>query len=1420
MSYSKHYTKRINISSFESAIRCVIFGNALRPVSMKKNCLMLAFLLVAGVVVAQPGDLRKKRIIFDQFSENQSLSQSSINCVLQDHDGFLWIGTFSGLIRYDGYETTVFHSENKPGKIRSNKITTIYEDREGYLWIGTHMGGLFRYDKHRNEFEHFGYQKNDPHSLSNDNVWSIEEDQHGNLWIGTEIGLNILRKGKAGFERVSKANTPSLSYDFITDIHLSSSNELWVSTEEGLNRLVVTGKPGAERYSFENYSYEEDLSNKALHNYIYQIGELTVNGKPSIWLSTKKGLKGLFNNKLKNFLVPHKSLSYSFFRSLLAVDGKNPYLIAGSETGLSLFDPETQRFETVPYDDYREMNISHPSITALYIDEGGVLWVGTKKGLNKFDTYTKDFEAFPTTQFDKSKNIITGVQNSSLGGYWISTIGGGLFKFDGKDSFTHYTIMSGEENDFTEFIQTLYSDNRGNIWVGTAGAGVYHFNERNIKRAGTISKFDHYFTRSASPLNDDYVMSLAGDRDGNILVGMWSGGLNKITPDKKVIKFDQPELKRTPVVVLHPDHTGTVWVGTRGKGFYRFRETAGKSTLKHYFKGEEEDTLKTISNNFINAVYEDHAGTLWIGTDGGLNAFDRRTEEFSQFPLEGGPSNDVIASILEDDQGKLWLAHWNGLTVIDPADSRWMRNYDNNDRIMGGFFYNNVCVKSREGHLLFAGSEGLNRIDTKRIVQKPKEYPLAITQFELFGKPVTYGEEINGRVILTSPLQNNLKVELKHFENSIAFEFASLDYAAPEKIRYAYMLEGFNKEWSYATSERRYANYTNLNYGEYTFKVKATSTDGVWSDTYSQVQITIRPPWWKTSWAILGYILTTFVVMYGFRKLILLRANLIHDIKLERLQRENMEKLNKAKLQFFTNISHEFRTPLTLILGPVQNLLDSGTMDKTFRAHALNISNNAQRLLRLVNQLLDFRKAESGNLKLEVSEGNIVRFIKEIKLSFDMLAGQMNIQFLMESSSPIIKLWFDRDQFEKIMFNLLSNAFKHTPSTGIITIRIQEVEEEVIITVEDTGKGIKNEHFDKIFQTFFSYDDDKHHTGTGIGLALTKSLVDMHHGKIDVQSREGEFTRFIVRLRKGAAHFHESEIQRLSDDIESMDHYPSLVGLELSPLEADKPDTLLTPAPGHKLLIVEDNEGVRAYIRSIFQADYEIVEAENGKEGWTLAVDLSPDLIISDIMMPVMDGITLCKKLKSDVKTSHIPVILLTARTALIFKVEGLETGADDYVTKPFNPKLLELKVRNFIRIRESMRNHFSSKDVLTIEPRKVTLTSADEVFVGKMVESIEKNMSNAEYSVEELSLDVGMSKMQLYRKMKALTNQSANEFIRTMRLKRAAQLLEQNQLTVAEVTYEVGFTDLPYFRECFKKMFGVTPSEYTRNPAREDNLH
>jgi signal transduction histidine kinase/DNA-binding response OmpR family regulator len=873
-------------------------------------------------------------------------------------------------------------------------------------------------------------------------------------------------------------------------------------------------------------------------------------------------------------------------------------------------------------------------------------------------------------------------------------------------------------------------------------------------------------------------------------------------------------LKEVPLVALHADLSGVLWVGTRGNGLYRFKARDKEVEIDIYQQGK--DSTNSLSNDVINVIYEDHGGKLWIGTDDGLNSFDRRTKKFSVREIKKNSSNSVIVSILEDDFGKLWLAHWDGLTVIDPLDPEYIKNYDTHDRVQGGFFYSNVCFKDSHGRVLFAGSDGFNIINPASLAGNPNQAPLVIQNFQVLNQLVPFGKDFNDRVLLYKPISQAGEITLKHFENTISFEFAALDFAAPDKIRYAYQLDGLDKDWTHTDASRRYVNYTNLNYGNYTFKVKATNNDGVWSDNVSEISIVILPPWWKTHWAVLLYAIGAMSVLYGFRKLILMRANFIHDLKLERVQRENMEKLNRAKLQFFTNISHEFRTPLTLILGPVQSLFESGTGSKIVRDQLHSINNNAQRLLRLVNQLLDFRKAESGNLKLEVSEGNIVKFLKEIKLSFDGLAEQMKIDFRFYSSSNVIKAWFDRDQFEKIMFNLLSNAFKHTPEHGTIAIRVVEGKDDIAIAVEDSGKGIKPEHYETIFQTFFSYDEDRHHTGTGIGLALTKSLVDAHHGTISVERTEDQVTRFTVKLSCGNKHFDQSELSKGPIDVEHIEFYPVLSPDTLFQTEPETDQLLQRTEDQPKLMIVEDNNDVRAYIKSIFINDFVILEAENGKEGLSLAQEEIPDIIISDVMMPVTDGISMTRQLKSDAKTSHVPIILLTARTSLIFKVEGLETGADDYVNKPFNPKVLQLKVRNLIRAREVMRKAFRDNDTLSIEPRRLTLTSTDEDFVQKVLTSIENNISNADYSVEELGLDVAMSRMQLYRKLKALTGQSANEFIRTIRLKRAAQMLEQNQLTIAEITYEVGFNDLQYFRECFKKQFGVTPSEYMQKRIRD----
>jgi len=645
---------------------------------------------------------------------------------------------------------------------------------------------------------------------------------------------------------------------------------------------------------------------------------------------------------------------------------------------------------------------------------------------------------------------------------------------------------------------------------------------------------------------------------------------------------------------------------------------------------------------------------------------------------------------------------------------------------------------------------------------------------------------------------------LKHSQNSISFDFAALDFAAPDKIRYAYMLEGFDKDWNFTPSSRRYTTYANLNPGLYTFKVKVSNIDGRWTENISSVDIEILNPWWKTIWAEIFYVILIVTILYLLRKLVLFRANVLHDLKLERIQRENTEKLNQIKLQFFTNISHEFRTPLTLIIGPLQSMLSKLSVDSKVYHHAHLANENAQRLLRLINQLLDFRKVETENMKLSVSEGNIAQLIHEIARSFEPMAEDCRISLSVEAPNNIA-LWFDRDKCEKIFFNLISNAFKHTHEGGKITISIDELDHDVAVSVWNNGHGIKKAHMENIFQSFFSFDENRCHASTGIGLALVKGLVELHRGSIRVESEENSFSRFSLTFKKGKAHFLDDEFAEVPKL--SILRYEQPTFAQENFEQAEVSDE----AKQTKLLVIDDNEEMRAYISSVFDSSFQVIGAADGNEGLALAKDLIPDVIIADVMMPKLNGIDMCRDLKRGLKTSHIPVVMLTAHGSLDFKLEGLESGADEYVTKPFNPKVLQLKVKNLIRRRNALHAYFKGQKNLNIEPKRVILSSADDQFIKTALELVELNISNASYTVEGLSKDIGMSHTQLYRKIKALTGQTINEFIRVIRLKRAAQLLEQHQLTVSEITYRVGFIDLQHFRECFKKMYGFTPSQYAQ---------
>lgn len=1382
------------------------------------GCLFLLFFSLLSY--GQPSQLYQKDIIFEHPDASLGLSEQSVNAILQDQDGLLWIGTWTGLYLYDGYSTTVFQSNNQlPGALKSNKITALFEDKEGNIWVGSMMGGLSKYDKDKNRFKQYRHSAHDPRSISNDNVWSIVQDETGSLWIGTENGLNRFDPDTEEFEHYFSLedDSASLSYNFITSLYLDSKSKLWIGTEDGVNRLDLADIEGG----FTRFLYHQDQKSTHLHNYVYKITSyFDIHENEVICWSSKKGFKMLGENQITNYQIEGKPASFSLFRDIYTYRNQGDYLLLGSEMGLSIFDIHQKDFTSF-FGDYNEtVNLSHNTVSSIFIDRTGVLWVGTKKGINKFDTYNNNFDLYPTSAFDPNKSIITGIQQTIDSRVWISTMGGGLYNFSRSatgssttsDAFQQFRIQSNLENDFSNFIQKLHADKKGNLWLGTAGGGVYRLNVQDISPGSNlISSYNHYTAsgNGSGRLSDNYIMALADSRDDGIWIGTWSEGLNKITANGEVMIYNHPELMTIPIVFLHEEHDGTLWIGTRGRGL--MRGTFENNELVSLDVFRHNSGAGGISNDFINTLFEDSNGKFWIGTEGGLNLFDPQTEEFKLIGLDDQTNSKVIEGILEDSAGNIWLSHWKGISVIDPTREKDLivNEFDGRDRIQGGFFYNNVCLKDTELNLYFGGANGFNIIYPGMVQKNPFQPQIELRDLKLFNTSISSNYEHNGRVILEQSLSKTKAITLKPFENSLTLEFAAIHFSVPEKNQYAYRLKGFEEEWNITDSERRYATYTNLPSGKYVFQLKASNSDGIWSDDVRELSININPAWYKTTFAFVGYVIILIFILYLFRRFIIIRTNYINNIRLERVNRENMERLNKAKLQFFTNVSHEFRTPLTLILGPLEKIINSGEGGNLLKDQLNIVNRNAQRLLRLVNQLLDFRKVEAGKLKLKVAEGDIVQFLKEVKLSFEGIAQQKNIKLSFKSSSEKIPLYFDKDQFEKIFFNLLSNAFNYTPEGGAIMLEIREEGDKVTIQVEDNGAGINPENFKKIFRRFYSDEETLHH-GIGIGLALTKSLVELHHGKIDVESRINEFTRFSVVLPAGRGHFKPSEIQKEAVDNESVEIYHQLnteASLLLSSVSAEERSS----GKLKKILLVEDNAEVRAYIKSMFFNFYSVLEAENGHDGLTIALRDNPEVIISDVMMPGMDGITFCRKIKENVKTSHIPVILLTARTSLIFKIEGLEMGADDYITKPFNAKELMLKVRNLMQSREVLKKAFRDNTVLSIEPKKVTLSSTDELFIEKVLECIEKNMSNSVFSVEDFGREMGMSRMQLYRKLKALTGLSANEFIRSIRLKRAAQLLKQSQMSVAEVTYEVGFTDLQYFRTCFKKQFNINPSEFSK---------
>ena len=1423
-----------------------------------------------AVLHAQTPDLK-----FERLSIAQGLSHSTVNCILQDRKGFMWFGTFEGLNRYDGHSFAVYkhHPENSKS-LSSNVVWSIYEDSrdDGTLWVGTDHGGLNKFDRATETFTRYQHDPTNLHSLSSNRVRSIYEDRTGRLWIATsDGGLNKLqienRKGQKAITFTRYQHDPadpnSLSDNTAWCIYEDEKEKdvLWIGTNKGLNKLDQT------KGTFTHYQHDPANPNSLSNDFVMAI---SADSTGALWVGTNGGGLNKFDRQNEIFTrYRHDaddpaSLGGDLVYSIHADSHHEGTLWLGIwGGGLNKLQIENRKgqkattFTRYQHDPANPNSLSGNYVLPIYEDRLGALWIGTNGGgVNRLDREKEDFALYqhdPDNPNSISGNGVSAIYEDRASMLWIGTQTDGLDRLNRKTgAVTHYQHDPQNPRSLSSNVILAICEDQavpqGGIWIGTLGRGLNRFDREK-------ENFARYEHDPANPnsLSDNTVVVICESRSGGSNGALWVGtasGLNRLDRNTGIFtrykhESDNPNsLSDNYIVALHESRKNesgtTLWVGTNRGGLNKLvlegphREKAAVTRYQH-----QPDNPNSLSSNRAFSIFEERSvpqGGIWIGTwGGGLNRFDPKQEKFRRYRESEGLPNDVVYGILEDDGGNLWLSTNNGLSRFDPRTETF-RNYDVHDGLQGDEYNSGAFHKSAlSGEMFFGGINGLNVFHPDHVKDNSFVPPVAITSLTRYNK-----NDAEGKPIFEKGISEKSEIALSYRDNILTFTFAALSYRNAFKNQYAYQLEGFNENWI-ALGTKHDLTFTNLDPGEYTLRVKGSNNDGVWNEVGALLKIAIAPPWWKTWWAYALYVLLATSLLCVARRYEMNRLRLKDRLKLEHLESEKLREVDQMKSRFFANISHEFRTPLTLILGQVDSVLAT-IADKQNQGKLEVASRNARRLQRLINQLLDLSKLEAGSMALKATRANLVSFLKSLVASFEHLAEQKGITLQFHGTHDEIALDYDPEKLEKVFYNLLPNAFKFTPEGGKISVQLSVTSDQLrrnqlatdhwlLITVQDTGVGIPAEHLSHVFDRFYQADTStssvRNYEGTGIGLALAKELVELHRGKISVTSEVGKGSEFAVKLPLRAVTGDQlaviSNAKRedrglMIEDRESTienpatsDQQPAASNQQRATNDQQQATSDERPATSNQelVLLVEDNADIRAYVREQLERGYRVIEAADGEEGIAKAREAIPDLIITDVMMPKMDGYQMSRELKQDDKTSHIPIIMLTAKAALDDKIEGLETGVDDYLFKPFSAKELLARVRNLISLRRQLRQRFSTATV--IKPTEVAATSVDQIFLQRVIAAIEEHLGDEHFSVEDLATAANMSSSQLNRKLGALVDQPASQLIRSMRLQRAADLLKQNAGNVAEIAYQVGFSDHAHFARSFKKQFGCAPSEFRR---------
>lgn len=1325
-------------------------------------------------------------IRFHQLNEQNGLSNNHITAIIKDSTGFLWYGTSAGLNRYDGAQMKIFrHSNTDPSSLKDNNISDLFLGPEQKIWVRTRNGFCIYQPQKENFIRNVDSLLN-TYQLPPGNISQIVKDNQNNYWFLHE---------SLGLYRYNPQQKQCIPYQakgnfLITGMALSPGNQLQIVYNNGLleqldcatllvSKVINLFQPSTAPCETANY-------------------KVFVDKDGDLWIYALDIPVGVYyvKNGASTFRHMHKSDGVIPINTDMVTniteDEKGNIWLATDHGGINLVDKKTFRVSYLLHQDTDNYSLAQNSTTALYRDDQQIIWVGTyKQGVSY---YHKQLLMFPLVDHKSGlpfDDVNRFVEDKS-GNLWIGSNGGGLVYYNrSENSFVSYHYQPNNPNSISsDIIVSMLLDKQNKLWIGTYHGGLNVYDGRSFKR------YPLEPTDSQTPI-DNSIWEIYQDRKNNIWIGTLSKGLYHYNAEKDDFShLKDPNIPKYISAIME-DQVGNLWVGS-AEGLVVL-DPAGRLIQKHVAGNKNTN----LSNNYISDILQDHTGDIWIATQEGLNLYLQNEKRFVSYRESDGLSSNVILNLLLDKQGRLWASTLKGLSCITrPHPSEKLldiRNYDTRDGLQGLSFNENAALKTKRGELIFGGPGGFNIIVPENIPKIKNQFRPAITEFALFNRPIEIGKSYDGKTILETSPTTTSTLSLRYNQNVFSVTFSPFHYLAREQNRFLYKLEGFHEDWLPDEGNHK-ITFTNLDPGVYNFMLKSSIENGKWSSPYRLLRITIAPPFWKTPLAYLSYGAFILGILLLVRRIEKKRQISRHLLQQEREETKRTVELDRIKTRFFTNVSHEFRTPISLIMAPIDRLIEEQPTKQQL-VHLETMKRNAKRLLHLVNQLLDLKKVDSHQLKLDLHLGDVIALLQENVDSFHDLAVKKNIHLLFSANRDSLYTYFDSEKLERIIFNLLSNAFKFTPENGTVSVSAMFMQDhqaaEILIKVADTGIGIPKKQQPLVFERYFqnTLNGSLSSRGNGIGLSITQEYVQLLGGTIRLESDEGKGSIFTVHLplpyddKDGLSTANHDKIAHAAQK-STLTHF-AMKGVP-------------------NILLVDDDDELIFYLQENLKHKFHIEHCQEAYTAWQKVLSLHPDLVLSDIHMPGDSGIDLCQKIRKDSRTQHIPVILLTAYSDAETQITATNTGASDYITKPFHFQLLLSKIEN--QLNQKARFEKTYKKQLELLPTNEVVESEDEKFLRKAAKIAEENITNISFSVEDLAAKLNISRVGLYKRLLALNGHTPSEFIRNIRLRKAALLLAKSNLSIAEIAYQVGFNNPKQFSKYFKAMYHVLPSTYKQS--------